>query len=155
MNVLNASTVDGIAHDTATALTNAGFKVAEIGNASQLTEGSDSEILYGPTGYGAALSLGATLSGPVTYMPDSDLSGNTVSLLIAGSSLTVTGSTRARPPRPRRPPRRVPGRDDDDHDDPLRRLHEHRVGAVEPLPVHPGRPTTTTTTVPVKKALKK
>ncbi len=47
--------------------------MAEIGNASQLTEGSDSEILYGPTGYGAAQSLGAALSGPVTYMPDSDL----------------------------------------------------------------------------------
>jgi LCP family protein required for cell wall assembly len=93
VNVLNASTVNGIAHDTATALTNAGFKVAEIGNASQLTEGSDSEILYGPTGYGAALSLGATLSGPLTYRPDSDLSGNTVSLLIAGSSLSVTGSS--------------------------------------------------------------
>ncbi len=92
VNVLNASTVDGIAHTTATALTNEGFKVAEIGNASQLSEGSDSEILYGPTGYGAAESLGKVLGGPVTYMPDSSLTGNTVSLLIAGSTLTVTGS---------------------------------------------------------------
>ena len=31
------------------------------------------------------------LSGPVTYVADSNLSGQTVSLLIAGSQLTVTG----------------------------------------------------------------
>ena len=92
MNVLNASTVNGIAHDTASTLTDAGFKVAEIGNATQLSSGSDSEILYGPTGYGGpAVSLGSTLSGPITYVPDPDLNGTTVSLLIAGSTLTVNG----------------------------------------------------------------
>ncbi len=93
VNVLNASTVNGIAHTTAGALTNAGFKVAEIGDATQLGADSESEIRFGPTGYGAALSLGAALSGPLTYMPDSRLSGNTVSLLIAGSSLHVAGES--------------------------------------------------------------
>jgi LCP family protein required for cell wall assembly len=94
VNVLNASTVNGIAHSTATALTAQGFKVAQIGDASsQLTAGGPSEILYGPTGYQAALTLDSALSGSVTYVADSDLSGQTVSLLIAGSQLTVTGSS--------------------------------------------------------------
>ncbi len=92
VNVLNASTVNGIAHTTATALTAQGFTVAQIGNASsQLAGGGPSEILYGPTGYEAALTLDSALSGPVTYVADSSLSGQTVSLLIAGSQLTVTG----------------------------------------------------------------
>ena len=94
VNVLNASTVNDIAHSTATALTAQGFKVAEIGDASsQLAAGGPSEILYGPTGYEAALTLDSVLSGPVTYVADSTLSGQTVSLLIAGSQLTVTGSS--------------------------------------------------------------
>lgn len=94
VNVLNASTVNGIAHTTATALTAQGFTVAQIGDASsQLAAGGPSEILYGPTGYRAALTLDSVLSGPVTYVPDSSLSGQAVSLLIAGSQLTVTGSS--------------------------------------------------------------
>ena len=94
VNVLNASTVNDIAHSTATALTAQGFEVAQIGDASsQLTPGGPSEILYGPSGYRAALSLDSVLSGPVTLVADSDLSGQTVSLLIAGSQLTVTGSS--------------------------------------------------------------
>ncbi len=94
VNVLNASTVNGIAHTTATALTAQGFTVAQIGDASsQLAAGGPSEILYGPTGYEAALTLDSVLSGPVTYVADSSLSGQTVSLLIAGSQLTVTGSS--------------------------------------------------------------
>ena len=90
VNVLNASTVNGIAHSTAVALSVQGFFINDIGNAStQLSPGDSSEILHGPDGYGAALVLGSTLNGPVTYVSDPDLSGQTVSLLIAGSSLTV------------------------------------------------------------------
>ncbi len=96
VNVLNASTVNDIAHSTATALIAQGFKVAEIGDASsQLAAGGASEILYGPTGYKAALTLDSVLSGPVAYVADSALSGQTVSLLIAGSQLTVTGPSSA------------------------------------------------------------
>ncbi len=96
VNVLNAGTVDGIAHTTGQALTAQGFTVAEIGDASsQLGSGAPSEILYGPSGYGAALTLGAALRGPVTYMADPSLTGQTVSLLIAGSALTVAGASGA------------------------------------------------------------
>jgi len=94
VNVLNASTVDGIAHATATALTTQGFHVDQIGNAStSLSAGAASEILYGPSGTEAAHTLASVLGGPVTLVPDPSLTGETVSLLIAGSQLTVTGSS--------------------------------------------------------------
>ncbi len=96
VNVLNASAVNGIAHTTAAALTVQGFTVSQIGNATtSLGYGSSSEILYGPSGHEAALTLGSVLGGPVTDVPDSNLSGQTVSLLIAGSQLSVAapGST--------------------------------------------------------------
>jgi LCP family protein required for cell wall assembly len=93
VNVLNASTVDGIAHTTALALTGLGYQVDEIGNASTPLSTENSEILYGPSGTEAAHTLAADLSGPVTLVPDASLTGQTVSLLIAGSQLAVTGST--------------------------------------------------------------
>jgi LCP family protein required for cell wall assembly len=93
VNVLNASTVDGIAHTTALALTAQGFQVDGIGNATTPLSTGNSEILYGPTGAEAAHTLAAELSGPVTLVPDASLTGPTVSLLIAGSQLTVNGST--------------------------------------------------------------
>ena len=105
VNVLNASTVNGIAHSTAVALSVQGFYINDIANAStQLSPGDSSEILYGPVGYAAALALGTTLNGPVSYVSDPDLSGQTVSLLIAGSSLTVKSpppatSTSTAPPK--------------------------------------------------------
>ncbi len=94
VNVLNASTVNGIAHATAAALTTQGFHVDQIGNAStSLSSGAASEILYGPSGAEAAHTLASVLQGPVTLVPDPSLTGETVSLLIAGSQLTVTGSS--------------------------------------------------------------
>jgi LytR cell envelope-related transcriptional attenuator len=94
VNVLNASTVNGIAHSTATALTAQGFNIIEIGDASSpLTGGVASEILYGPSGHEAAVTLQSVLGGPVTLVPDAAMSGQTVSLLVAGSQLTVTGSS--------------------------------------------------------------
>ncbi len=96
VNVLNASTVNGIAHSTASALTAQGFDVTEVGDASSpLTGGMASEILYGPSGHEAAVTLESVLGGPVTLVPDSSLSGQTVSLLVAGSQLTVTGPSGA------------------------------------------------------------
>ncbi len=92
VNVLNASAVNGIAHATATALTDQGFDVTGIGDASTaLAAGGPSEILYGPSGSEAAHTLASALGGPVTLVPDESLSGQTVSLLIAGSQLTVSG----------------------------------------------------------------
>jgi hypothetical protein len=93
VNVLNASTVNGIAHSTAAALTAQGFKVTEIGDASSpLGAGRPSEIRYGPAGREAAATLESVLGGAVTLVPDTSLGGQTVSLLVAGSQLTVTGS---------------------------------------------------------------
>jgi hypothetical protein len=93
VNVLNASAVTGIAHTTATALSAQGFHVGQVGDAtSPLAPGSPSQILYGPSGREAALTLASVLSGPVTMATDPSLGGQTVSLLIAGSQLAVTGS---------------------------------------------------------------
>ncbi len=93
VDVLNASTVGGIAHTAALALTAQGFDVTGIGNAKQLPAGGPSEILYGPSGLEAAHTLASALGGPVSLVPDASLSGQAVSLLIAGSQLTVTGSS--------------------------------------------------------------
>ncbi len=94
VSVLNASSVNGIAHTTAAALTAQGFDVTDIGDAStELSPSGPSEILYGPSGSAAANTLAAVLSGPVTLVPDPSMSGAAVSLLLAGSTLTVTGSS--------------------------------------------------------------
>ena len=94
VNVLNASAVNGIAHATAAALRAQGFEVTAVGNVSSpLAPGAASEILYGPTGHEAAITLSSVLSGPVTEVADPSLSGQTVSLLIAGSQLSVTASS--------------------------------------------------------------
>ncbi len=94
VDVLNASTANGIAHTTAAALTAQGFDVTGVGNAStQLDGGGPSEILYGRSGTVAAHTLASVLGGPVTLVADPSLSGQTVSLLIAGSQLTVTGAS--------------------------------------------------------------
>jgi LytR cell envelope-related transcriptional attenuator len=94
VNVLNASTVNGIAHTTAAALTALGFNVTAVGDASsRLAPGAASEILFGPTGHEAAVTLSSVLSGPVTEVADPSLNGQSVSLLVAGSQLSVTGSS--------------------------------------------------------------
>lgn len=96
VDVLNASSVSGIAHTMASALSNEGFVIDQIGNATtSLSSSGVSEIRYGPSADAAAHTLGSALSGPVTYVPDSTLSGRTVSLLVAGTGLSVTGSSAA------------------------------------------------------------
>ena len=91
--MLNASSVSGIAHTTAAALTAQGFQVNEIGDAStQLSTDGPAEILYGPSGTEAAHTLASALGGAVTLVPDASLSGSTVELLIAGSPLNVSGT---------------------------------------------------------------
>jgi LCP family protein required for cell wall assembly len=94
VQVLNASTVSGIAHTTASALSAAGYDVVDVGNATTpIAAGGSTEIWYGPTGLDAAHSLGSALNGSVSYVPDPSLTGNTVSLLIAGSTTTVKNTT--------------------------------------------------------------
>ncbi len=93
IDVLNASTASGVAHLVAASLATQGFIINEIGDASTPLSGTSSEIHYGPAGAAAAQTLAAQLRGPVTTVADSSLSGQTVQLLVAGTSLTVKPST--------------------------------------------------------------
>ena len=93
----------------------AGFQIGEIGNAStQLSVDGASEILYGQSGTVAAHALQSVLSRPITLVPYPSLTGQTVSLVIAGSQLSVSVSStdprrpRRRRGRPRPPLRRSP-----------------------------------------------
>ncbi len=62
-----------------------------VGNAAApIQSGGASQILYGPSGSQAAATLASVLSGPVTEVPDSSLTGQNVTLLVAGSELSVT-----------------------------------------------------------------
>jgi LCP family protein required for cell wall assembly len=91
VQVLNASGLADVAHDTAASLTSAGFDVTQIGDAASLIpSGQPSQIWYGSTGLEAAHTLGAALGEKVSYVSYPSLTGNTVDLLIAGTSLTVT-----------------------------------------------------------------
>jgi LCP family protein required for cell wall assembly len=92
VQVLNASTSNGLAHATASALALQGFTIAEIGDASSPLQSSTSVIQYGPDGLDAAHTLGAALNGPITYTEVQGLSAQTVTLLVAGPQLTVTSS---------------------------------------------------------------
>jgi LCP family protein required for cell wall assembly len=93
VQVFNANAVSGMAHDTAAALTSAGYDVTEIGDApTTFPAGKPEEIWYGPTGEEAAHTLGASLLVPITYVSDPSLTGNTVALFVVGSTLSVKPS---------------------------------------------------------------
>jgi hypothetical protein len=93
IDVLNASTVSGVAHLVAASLGTQGYTINEIGDATTPLSGTSSEILYGPAGAAAAQTLAAQLRGPVTTVADSSLSGQTIQLLVAGTSLSVNTGT--------------------------------------------------------------
>jgi LytR cell envelope-related transcriptional attenuator/LytR_cpsA_psr family len=94
VDVLNASGGGLLATDTAAALKDNGFVITGINNApSLIPAGEPSEIYYGPSGLPAAQTLADSLKGKVTYIPDSSLNGNDVTLWIANSALTVTTTT--------------------------------------------------------------
>jgi LCP family protein required for cell wall assembly len=94
VDVLNASGAGLLATDTAAALKENGFVITGINNApSLIPAGEPSEIYYGPSGLPAAHTLADSLEGKVTYVPDSSLTGNDLSLWIASAALTVTTTT--------------------------------------------------------------
>jgi LCP family protein required for cell wall assembly len=95
VDVLNASsdTANGLAGFVAGVLRLNGFTIDGVANASSPLSGASSEIHYGPAGLGAALTLDAVLRGPVTMVADPSLSGSTVQLLVAGTSLTVASAS--------------------------------------------------------------
>jgi LCP family protein required for cell wall assembly len=93
VQVLNASYVAGIAGTTASALGALGFTVSSVGNAAApIQTGAPSQILYGPSGSEAAETLASALGGPVAEVADSSLTGQDVTLLVAGPKLTVEGT---------------------------------------------------------------
>jgi hypothetical protein len=89
VDVLNASSVNGLARFVAGALAADGFTIDQVGNATTALSGTDSEILYGPDGLRAAQTLDASLHGPVTMVATPGLTGSAVQLLVAGTTLTV------------------------------------------------------------------
>jgi hypothetical protein len=94
VSVLNASDTDGLAAATGTALTQAGFTVSGVGNAaSKIPPGGPSQIYYGAGGLAAAHTLANALSGPVSYLTNTTLNGNSVILWIANAQLTVTSTS--------------------------------------------------------------
>jgi LCP family protein required for cell wall assembly len=97
VDVLNASSdsQSSLAGLVSAALRLDGFTIGEIANASSPLSGASSEIRYGPAGVQSAHTLDAELRGPVTLVADPSLSGSTVQLLVAGTSLIV--STPANP----------------------------------------------------------
>jgi hypothetical protein len=90
VTVLNASTVNGLAHLEAAAIAYQGFRISQIGDATTPLTSGTSEILYGPSGKEAALTLASVLTGPVTTVADPNLKGQDVSLLVASDALRVT-----------------------------------------------------------------
>jgi LCP family protein required for cell wall assembly len=90
VTVLNASTVNGLAHLEAAALAYQGFRISQIGDATTPLASGTSEILYGPSGKEAAVTLASVLTGPVTTVADPNLHGDDVSLLVASDALRVT-----------------------------------------------------------------
>jgi LCP family protein required for cell wall assembly len=90
VTVLNASAVNGLAHLEAAALAFQGFRISEIGDATTPLTSGTSEILYGPSGKQAALTLASVLTGPVTTVVDPNLKDQDVSLLVASDALRVT-----------------------------------------------------------------
>jgi LCP family protein required for cell wall assembly len=93
VTVLNASSLNGIAHYDAAALAYQGFNIPEIGNATTpLASGAPSEILYGPSGKEAARTLASVLSGPTTLVADPNLTGRNVSLLVSSAALKVASA---------------------------------------------------------------
>jgi len=94
IEVYNAGAAAGAAHDVASALTAAGYTITGIGDApTPIATGDPSEIWYGSSGLDAAHTLGASLTGSVRYVSDPSLTGNSLALFIAGSPLSVTGTT--------------------------------------------------------------
>jgi hypothetical protein len=94
VDVLNASGAGLLATDTAAGLRKNGFVITGIDNApSLIPAGEPSEIYYGPSGLPAAHTLADSLKGKVTYVPDSSLTGNDLSLWVASAALTVTTPT--------------------------------------------------------------
>jgi LCP family protein required for cell wall assembly len=92
VDVLNASSdrTSALAGLVSAALRTDGFTIDETANATSPLSANTSEIVYGGAGLQSAQTLNAELRGPVTMVEDPSLSGTTVRLLVAGTSLIVS-----------------------------------------------------------------
>jgi LCP family protein required for cell wall assembly len=92
VDVLNASSdsASGLAGLVSATLRLDGYTIKEVANASTPLSGNTSEIIYGPAGLRSAQTLNAQLRGPVTMVAEPSLTGSTVQLLVAGTSLIVS-----------------------------------------------------------------
>jgi hypothetical protein len=94
VDVLNASSSNGVAGLTAAALQQDGFTVTGIGTApTKIAGGAPSQIRYGPSGLTAAHTLAASLAGPVSLVPDPSVTDSSLTLLVASTQLSVIPST--------------------------------------------------------------
>jgi LCP family protein required for cell wall assembly len=141
VDVLNASGAGLLATDTAEALRTDGFVITGIDNApSLIPAGAPSEIYYGPSGLPAAHTLADSLRGKVTYVPDSSLSGNDLTLWVASAALTVTTTTTTT----------IPGSPTTSTVSPSEVYFNKQPEPWNPVPCTLGTPTTTTTPTTAK-----
>jgi LCP family protein required for cell wall assembly len=145
VDVLNASGAGLLATDTAAALKKNGFVITGINNApSLIPAGEPSEIYYGPSGLPAAHTLADSLKGKVTYVPDSSLTGNDLTLWVASAALTVTTTTTTT----------TPGSPTTTTTIPSDVYTNTQPEPWNPVPCTLGAPTTTTTTTKAVKTAK-
>jgi LCP family protein required for cell wall assembly len=85
--VLNASSINGLAHSTASSLTSVGFPVSSVGNATTSPAGTDNLVEYGPGQSAAAQTLAAAVHGAM-IMKVPGL-GSTLQLVLGGSRVNV------------------------------------------------------------------
>jgi len=83
-----------LAIETAKRLEHIGFAISGVSNAPSLIAGGEpSEIFYGPSGLGAAETLGQWLISPVKNVSSAHLSSNNLELWIANPLLGVKENT--------------------------------------------------------------
>jgi LCP family protein required for cell wall assembly len=147
VDVLNASGGGLLATDTAEGLRKNGFEITGIDNApSLIPAGAPSEIYYGPSGLPAAHTLADSLQGKVTYVPDSSLSGNALSLWVASAALTVTTPTTSTTTNTTTTTSTIPGSPTTTTTIPGDVYTNTQPEAWNPVPCTLGAPATTTTT---------
>jgi LCP family protein required for cell wall assembly len=92
VEVLNGNGVAGSAGSAATQLQTLGYKIAGTTDAAQYTYTAN-EIEYPPSQVAAARLLESDLAGGATLVPDSSLSGSSITLIIGSAYDGVTSSS--------------------------------------------------------------
>jgi LCP family protein required for cell wall assembly len=88
LDVLNGSTVTGLAHRAAAALTGAGFHVAAVGNAPSVGNVTGSVVRYAPPQLAEARTVAAAVPG-ASLQQDPSLGSGTVQLILGSGFATL------------------------------------------------------------------